>query len=225
MLMRKIIFACHFFLISQYGWTASAAFSPDEALKELIEGNKRFAAGKSKHTHWEEEARLKKSGPQFPFAVIVGCSDSRVPPEIIFDQGLGDLFTVRDAGNVVGSIELASIEFGLSKFNIPLIVVLGHQECGAVQTVLKETEKNSGLEEIYGLISSAISQCKQKQNNNSDKLVNAIYCNVKGSMETLKSSPLIASYLKQKKLNIVGGYYDFNTGQVSIIPAPSPTGK
>lgn len=202
-------------LISRCGW-ALAAISPDDALNELIEGNKRFFSAKSKHTHWEEEARLLKSGTQTPLAIILGCSDSRVPPEIIFDQGLGDLFVIRVAGNVIGDIELSSIEFGVSKFKIPLIIVLGHQECGAVQTVLKQSENASGLYAIYPLIASAIAQCKNQ--NTKDKLINAIHCNIRGSMQTLITTPLLASAIKENKLQVVGGYYDFKSGKVSLVP-------
>jgi len=210
---KTLIFNFCLFLMAQTG--TFAAISPDEALEKLIAGNKRFSAGKSTHKKWEQEARQKKSASQEPFAVILGCSDSRTPPELLFDQGLGDLFVVRVAGNVVGDIELASIEYGVAHLHSPLIVVLGHQGCGAVTAALQGPSAQSDLHEIYPLIASAITECKQA---GTEGLVDVIYCNVRHSVQTLKSASALVPFLDKKKLKIVGGYYDFQTGKVTLIP-------
>lgn len=202
---------CLFFM-AQYG--AFAATAPEDALEKLIAGNKRFSEGKSTHKKWEEEARQNKSVSQAPFAIILGCSDSRTPPEILFDQGLGDLFVVRVAGNVVGDIELASIEYGVAHLHSTLIVVLGHQGCGAVTAALQGPSAQSDLHEIYPLIESAITECKQA---GTEELVDVIKCNVRHSMQTLKSASALVPFLDKKKLKIVGGYYDFQTGKVTLV--------
>ncbi len=193
-----------------------ADYTPDQALSELMEGNKRFASGKSTHKKWEQEARLDRSRTQAPFAIILGCSDARAPTEMIFDRDLGELFIVRVAGNVVGETERASIEFAVSKLHVPLIVVLGHQECGAIQTVLNDPENKAGLGTIHSLIASAIAKCPAQKKE--DSLLSAIKCNVRKSVETLESSPKLSPYLIEKKVKIVGGYYDFKTGMVTLIP-------
>jgi carbonic anhydrase len=219
--MIKVFFLniCLFF-IAQYG--AFAAISPNDALEKLIAGNKRFYEGKSTHKKWEQEARQKKSASQEPFAIILGCSDSRTPPEILFDQGLGDLFVVRVAGNVVGDIELASIEFAVSHLHSPLIVVLGHQECGAVTAAMQGPSAQSELHEIYPLIDSAITECKQA---GTKELVDVIHCNVRHSMQTLKSASALAPFLGNKKLKIVGGYClpNANTAKIQAISTTKST--
>jgi carbonic anhydrase len=216
--MFKNIYLTLGIIFVSHSW-AIASISPEKGLDMLIEGNNRFAAGKSTHKKWEQEARKKQSASHSPFAIILGCSDARSPAEIIFDQDLGDLFVVRVAGNVVGELELASIEFAVAHLHSAIIMVLGHQECGAVKTALTESKQLSELSAVYPLIASNIAECKQEEG---DKLKKAICCNVQGSMRTLKASPVLSSFLGQKKLKIVGGYYDFNTGNVKIISESQP---
>ena len=211
-MFKAFILSCSLFLIAEYG--AFTAVSPNEALEMLIAGNKRYADGKSTHKQWEKEARQAKSESQSPFAIILGCSDSRSPPELIFDQGLGDLFVVRVAGNVVGDIEMASIEFAVSHLHSPLIMVLGHQDCGAIKTALKGPSSQEQLHEIYPLIDAALSQCKQEE---TDPVINATYCNIRQSVQTLRSASALAPFFDKKKLKIVGGFYDFHTGKVKLI--------
>lgn len=189
--------------------------SPDKALEALLEGNKRFAAGKSTHKKWEEEARRAQSASQAPFAVILGCADSRSPPEIIFDQGLGDLFVVRVAGNVVGDTELASVEFAVAHLDSSVVMVLGHEQCGAVKTAITETQQLSELSTIYPMILSNVKRCKQQVK---DKLTRAIQCNALGSVQQLKQSTVLSSHMEENKVKIVAAFYDFDTGKVSIIP-------
>lgn len=211
---KKILF-CSSCILSLSNSNIFGSISPDKALHQLMEGNQRFAEGRSSHKKWEQEARKNKSESQSPFAVILGCSDSRSPPELIFDQDLGDLFVVRVAGNVVGEIELASIEFAVAHLHSSIVIVLGHQECGAVKTAITESSQLSELHAIYPLITTSIAECRSKQGR--DKLTDAIYCNIKGSVQALKASPVLRSLLEKNKLKIVGGFYDFHSGKVNFI--------
>jgi carbonic anhydrase len=151
---------------------------------------------------------------QNPFAAIVECSDSRVPPELVFDRGLGELFVVRDAGNVIGPIEMDSIEFAAASLKVPLIVVLGHQNCGAVKATISGKEISPELDNIAPLIEDALKTCDTIGAN---ALVNAIHCNVKKGVLILKNSPTIRPLIEQKKVRVVGAYYEIATGRVTIL--------
>ena len=142
----------------------------------------------------------------------MACSDSRVAPEIVFDQGLGDLFTVRVAGNVLGAIELESIEYAALYLHSNLIVVMGHENCGAVKAVL---DGNSyAIETIASYIQPAIDLSKKQKGN---QLKNAIQDNVQNVVNELKSHPIFLKLIKEKKIDVVGAYYDFKSGQVVIL--------
>jgi carbonic anhydrase len=190
------------------------SISAEQALKLLKEGNERFSNGKSTHPSYVAAARDKMLEKQTPFVAIVSCSDSRVPPEIIFDRGLGELFVVRDAGNVIGAIEMDSIEFAVAHLHVPLIVVLGHQNCGAIQAALHGQSHVPELENIFPLIDEAFKGCVTIGSNS---LVNAIHCNVKKGVETLKKSPTIAPIFAKHQVKIIGAYYDIETGKVSFL--------
>lgn len=209
--MRKILFAAALLLPL---CIHAAAPTPDQALAMLLDGNSHFVNGTMTHIDYNQEAKDKLLEKQVPFAAIMGCSDSRVPPEIIFDRGLGELFVVRDAGNVVGPIEMDSVEFAVASLKVPVVMVLGHQNCGAVNATLSGREKVPELDNIFPLIDNALKNCTM---GGEDRLVHAIYCNVRKSVETLKNSPTIAPILAAKKVKIVGGYYEIATGKVSLI--------
>jgi carbonic anhydrase len=193
---------------------ATSLPTSDQALQMLLDGNDRFVTGNIKHVDYLAEAKDKLIDQQSPFAVIIGCSDSRVPPELVFDRGLGELFVVRDAGNVIGPIEMDSVEFAVAALHVPLVVVLGHQNCGAVKAVLSEKGKYPELDYIGPLIQDALKKCEITGAN---ALANAIHCNVSKGVHTLKNSPTIAPLLLQKKVRIVGAYYEIATGKVSLI--------
>ena len=188
--------------------------TPKETLSLLLEGNQHFVTGKMAHLSYAEEAKNKLLENQTPLAAIVGCSDSRVPPELIFDRGLGELFVVRDAGNVIGPIEMDSVEFAVAKLHVPLVIVMGHQNCGAVKAALSGPDEVPELDNILPLIDKAITTCNKDAK---DKLREAIYCNVREGVATLKKSPTIAPLIKQKKVDIIGAYFDFESGQVLIV--------
>lgn len=186
----------------------------EQALQLLVEGNQHFIKGELVHLFPLREAKDKMLEQQNPFAAIVGCSDSRVPPELIFDRGLGELFVVRDAGNVIGPIEMDSVEFAVASLKVPLVIVMGHQNCGAIKATLAGQSNVPELENIFPLIESALNKCDVAGD---DRLVNAIKCNVKKGVQTLKESPTIAPLLKQKKVKIIGAYYEIASGKVTII--------
>lgn len=182
------------------------------SLQRLMEGNNRYVKDSSTHPNRAEERRLETAEQQEPFAIIVGCSDSRVSPEILFDQGIGDLFVVRVAGNVVGPIELDSIEYSALYLHSSLIFVMGHENCGAVGAVLAGTTKD--IEAVASLIEPAIQQSKAEKG---DRLENAIKDNVMNVVAQLKKAPPLQKLIKEKKLTIAGGYYHFRTGEVEMV--------
>ena len=180
---------------------------PSEGLQSLIDGNRRYAEDKLLHADHSADRRNALLQGQKPFATIVSCSDSRVTPEIIFDQGVGDLFVVRVAGNVIGPIELDSIDYSVRVLGSSLILVLGHESCGAVQAVM---EKNTAdIEQIAALIQPALKK--------STDLEMAIKANVQYFVASLKKSPLLKRLMAERKLECVGAYYEIATGNVEIL--------
>lgn len=205
----KILFA----LLLNCGITLGfAQISPETAFKRLQEGNVRFCSDKSIHPDRTAEKRLETTTKQEPFAAILGCSDSRVSPEILFDQGIGDLFIIRVAGNVAGPIELASVEYAALYLHSSLIVVLGHQNCGAVKAVLDGASKD--IEPIAELITPAIKDAKKQKG---DLLTNSIKENVEDVVEFLKNNPSLKEKISSGELMIKGGYYNFETGKVEFL--------
>ncbi|MDB6080753.1 MAG: cynT [Chlamydiia bacterium] len=196
--------------------TLLSAMPPEEALKRLVEGNQRYVDGKLIHPNRDEETRSKMAEGQAPYAIILGCSDSRVPPEIIFDQGLGELFIVRVAGNVAGPIELDSIEFSAIHFKSAVILVLGHKNCGAVQAVLQNDTKD--IESIAVLIEPAV-KAAEKLSREGDLVERAVKMNVEMVTEQLRKNEVLAKRIESKQLQVVGGYYDLESGKVELLEA------
>jgi carbonic anhydrase len=190
------------------------ASESDASLQKLMEGNQRYVNDEPRNLGELEEKRKELLSSQAPFAIVIGCSDSRVPPEIIFDQSLGDIFVVRVAGNVTGSIEMDSIEFSADQLHTPLIVVLGHQGCGAVKAVLEGKAAENELENIAPLIQQAVDQTKKLPG---DPLTNAIKENIKINRKRLEANPVLRSLIKREQLKIIGGYYELESGIVEII--------
>jgi carbonic anhydrase len=184
----------------------------DQALKKLIAGNNRFLNHKSVSP--DHLTRLEAvAQKQTPFATILGCSDSRVPLEVIFDQGLGDLFVIRVAGNIVTPTELASIEYGTSVLNTKVLLVLGHGGCGAVSATLKGGHLLGQMNTLIDSIQPAISR---SSNQPGDRLENAVRENILLQMERLKESAVITRLLDERQIKLAGGYFDLRTGKVSI---------
>lgn len=196
-----------------------SAFAADDALNKLIEGNERYVNSKTVcHEDWSAKRAAQTQG-QAPFAVIVTCSDSRVPPEIIFDQALGDLFVIRVAGNIVDDFAIGSIEYGVSVLGAKLILVLGHSNCGAVDGALKGLKFDNHIQEVLNAIQPAVQA--SRSGNGGDALEKAIKANVKHVEEMLRSSkPLLGNLLQQGKITLLGGYYDLASGKVEFLDKP-----
>jgi len=180
------------------------------ALTLLREGNARFAAGVPRHPSQSMERRESLIGGQMPFAAILGCSDSRVPPELVFDRGLGDLFSVRNGGNLAGRIAVESLAFAVSNWHVPLIVVLGHLRCGAITAAFKN-QNESHPDSLLGLLAPAI---EASRGLSGDPVTNAVRENVKRFVAKLEASREIRDAARNHPLEIVGAIYDSKTGLV-----------
>jgi carbonic anhydrase len=194
---------------------AGPGITSDEALQKLIEGNRRHLSGAFTITQRLAERRQQVAKAQHPFAAILGCSDSRLPPEIVFDHSLGDLFVVRVAGNIVDMNGLASLEFAATQFATPLILVLGHARCGAVAAALAETKVPGHIVSLVDAIKPAVVMSKGQPG---DPLDNAIRANIRHTVEDLKTSqPILGDLVKAGTLKVVGAIYSLDTGKVEII--------
>jgi carbonic anhydrase len=196
--------------------------SADEALVRLSEGNKRFLAGQRGQD--AQETRLRRAqvaNDQDPFAIILGCSDSRVPAEMVFDQGLGDLFVIRVAGNIVAPSQIGSIEFAAAKFNTHLVVVLGHTQCGAILATIDELqqdtdEQSPNLRSIVDRVRPAVEPLLA--NDDDDIVGKAVRANVKASVNNLKhGSEILEDLIDLGTLSIVGAEYSLETGRVEFL--------
>jgi carbonic anhydrase len=189
--------------------------TPDEALQLLQQGNERFVENKRKNPNQDLARLAEVAEGQTPFAALLGCADSRVPAEIVFDQGLGDLFVCRIAGNSASSQEVGSLEFGTMVLGAKVIVVLGHSQCGAVKAAL-EGGRFPG--QIGSIISSLqVSGEDGETTPGADKLETAIKTNINHQVKTLNQSAVLGELIDKGQLKIVGAYYDLNTGKVSIV--------
>lgn len=200
---------------------AQSHMTSNEALAKLKEGNKRFAEEKREYPNLDK-ARLHQTAEkgQHPYATIIGCSDSRVPIEHIFDAGVGDLFIIRVAGNVVNTDEAGSIEYGVEHLHTPVLVVLGHSSCGAVTAVVKEAEVHGNIPDLVANIKPAVEKAHKCHGEEfSDDLLNAaIKNNVFQSIEDLfESSHVTCELVKDKDLMVVGAIYHLDTGEVEWI--------
>lgn len=210
------IFFINFILICAIEQTVSAkvAIAQPTALERLMEGNKRFVDGNPQHPRQNLARRTLLLRGQRPIAAVVGCSDSRVPPELIFDAGLGDLFVVRVAGNVIGEFELESLIFGVKTLEAPIILVLGHENCAAVNAALTNSAMEFNIEEIGQYIRPLVPKAESMPGN---ALENLIKLNVLHSVDRLKSLPQLQPYIQRNKLQILGGYYHLESGEVTLL--------
>jgi len=193
---------------------------PDACLKQLLDGNQKFAKGSASGPGRSPADVRGHAEGQHPKAVIITCSDSRVSPELLFDQGVGDVFVIRVAGNVVSCAPVeGSIEYGIAELGAPLIVVLGHSGCGAVKAALQQAKDNKPLpgdiNDLVQLVKPAVAQSKAMPG---DPLANAIRKNVELGVAKLKGlEPLIAPRVREGKVKVVGGVYDLKTGLVTMV--------
>ncbi len=200
------------------------------ALNRLSLGNKRFVAGQRYSGSATPQRRLQLTDAQAPFAVVVGCSDSRVPVELVFDQGLGDLFVIRVAGNIVDEAVAGSVEFAVSKFGCELVVVLGHSSCGAINATLSEINQpsenlSSNLQFIVDSIEPSLGSLLEEKSKLAEEVLigRAVKANVLQSTRKLyQNSDILKMSVNDRKLAILGAVYDLSSGEVEFfdrIPA------
>lgn len=189
----------------------------DNPVKQLLDGNNRFANMHALHPH-ETAARLREIAEgQHPFAAVVCCSDSRVPPEVVFDQGLGDLFVVRTAGNLMGGLEIGSIEYAVEHLGVKQVVVMGHKECGAIKAFAEGGEVPGHIKDIVDSI-KAEKEIQLIPANDQHLLDDCIRANILHGIHQLKQqSPIIAEKIRKGELQICGACYDIRRGIVELV--------
>lgn len=198
----------------------------NEALTRLFEGNMRFVADEPFPGDISRHRRLAVARAQFPFATLVGCSDSRVGPEQLFGVGLGDLFIVRTAGNNVGTHGMGSIEFSVAQLGVPLVVVLGHERCGAVGSAVKvvtdDLQLSGSMGKMIEPIIPAVLHAQRSLPEDGDLLDASVRENVRRMVRRLRtaSEPLLMEPQRTGKLKVVGAYYDLDTGTVDFFDQP-----
>lgn len=202
--------------------TTPEARDPDQVMRELLEGNERFASGQAQGPRRRPDDFASLAAGQRPEAVILGCADSRVPPELVFDQGVGDLFVVRVAGNLVsepGFKVKGSIEYAVAELGASLIVVLGHTNCGAIKAAIAHLAARDALPgAIKPLVAALRPAVQQAKSQPGDLLANAIRANVLLGVELLRAlPPILAPAAKQGRLRVAGGVYDLATGRVALL--------
>jgi carbonic anhydrase len=196
-----------------------SAMGPEWAMSLLLEGNVRYASGRSSHPHQDAQRRASTASGQSPFAVIIACSDSRVPPEVIFDRGIGDLFVIRTAGNVVDDIALGSIEYAVAHLGVALIMVLGHTSCGAVQAALDGVDEAGHISAVLDAIRPAVEQARAAEPAPGEGLLDAATrANVRNVVQQLETcEPVLRARVDDEALLVVGGYYDLESGRVDPV--------
>jgi len=194
------------------------AISPEQALARLKEGNSRYVHGLARRHDFVAEREILVGG-QNPYAGILSCADSRVAPEYAFDSGRGDLFVCRVAGNFANPDNVASFEFAVDVLKTPLILVLGHESCGAIKAAISSIQEKSTLPgHLPSLVSALSPAVEAVANAPGDLLVNATNENVRRNVAALKSaSPILSAAVAEKRLTVVGGVYRLATGQVEMI--------
>ena len=200
-----------------------------EALERLKEGNRRFASGAPGHaTKLDQSSRAELAGKQEPSAIILGCSDSRVPVEIVFDQGLGDLFVIRVAGNIVAPSQLASVEFAAARFGTRLVVVLGHSQCGAIQATVEELQqpperRSVNLRSLVDRVRPSVEGLLRTELRHDPGALmhHAVRANVDLSVGSLRhGSAVLEQLIAYEGLLVVGASYSLETGVVEFFDSP-----
>jgi carbonic anhydrase len=210
-----------FCLLLITGLSFAAAQKGDEALSKLIDGNKRFVSGSPAAKDTGEARRKELSKAQYPSAIVVTCSDSRVAPEIIFDQGLGDVFAIRVAGNVIDPISVGSIEYAAAHLHAPLLILLGHDKCDIVSAAMGAKEKTGdNIGTILRKILPAVRKANAKGGTKEDILDNAIRENVLLQQKyLLRKSAVVRNLIASGNLKIVTGIYHLESGVVELLNA------
>jgi len=189
--------------------------SAEQALKLLLEGNQRFVAGKLERPNQTPARRAEVAKGQHPFASVLACSDSRTPPEIIFDRGLGDIFTVRVAGNVADQVVIESLDYSVKHLGVRVVMVLGHRRCGAVIAAVEGHEEDN--EDVGPMLRELKPAVAATRGMPGDPVENAVRENVKLVVKNLASSQELSALVKSGELKIVGGIYDLDTGTIEML--------
>ena len=181
-------------------------------IEKLISGNKRFLDEKLMHPHQNKKTVLANQNDQHPFAVILTCSDSRVSPEILFDQGLGDLFVIRNAGNLISDIDMGSIEYAIEHLHAKLIIVLGHTECGAIKAYVsdKNNEYKKHLSHIDDIVETIANENEEKKIAKENNLNSCIIANIKHSYKMIEDNPIV----KEMHTKVIPMQYDIHNGTI-----------
>lgn len=187
--------------------------------QKLEQGNKRFVSGRPIHPD-ETLKRLRElKKEQHPFAIVISCSDSRVPTELVFNQGFGDIFSIRTAGNVIGDYELGSIEYAVEHLDCKLIVVIGHKDCGAIKAFIDSKGHYEHFDHIKNIINYVESENEEKNLKRANKLTidNAIKANIAHGTAFLKTAePILKERFSQNKIQIISALYDIESGKVTF---------
>jgi carbonic anhydrase len=214
--VRWGVYATLFFTIFAGGkHPEPAGLSPEQALMRLKSGNARYVTGQCVHPNQDDLARTSVAKGQKPYAIVVGCADSRVPPEIVFDAGIGDLFVLRVAGNLVDNAVIGSIEYAVEHLGARLLIVMGHERCGAVKATLDGAAADGHVGALLEAIRPAVAKARGK---GGDELDLAVRINAKLIAEELRSSkPILEERVKGKKLKVVAARYDLDSGIVELL--------
>lgn len=191
--------------------------TPDGALQRLLEGNKRLIANNTLHTQTLDQIRQHATG-QAPYAQVFGCADSRVPVEVVFDEDFGDIFVTRTAGNVLSDPTVGTIEYGVLALNTPLIMVLGHQNCGAVKAAVDAMKDPAKMPKgaLGALVSAIVPAAREVQDRGEDIYAAALDAHIRAVVATLQGNPTLAESVAAGKLRVVGASYDLSTAKVTM---------
>jgi carbonic anhydrase len=222
-MMKKLVCVAIFLfpalVLADHGH-GGAAVSPGDALKRLQDGNARFVANKAEHPH-DKTDRAKETAEhgQHPFATILACSDSRVPLEVIFDHGIGDIFAIKVAGNVSGASQLGSIEYGVEHTGTALVVVLGHTQCGAITAACTDGGHEGNIESLMQAIKPAVKQTERATGKSGKDIIpETVRANVWEQVKALfVGSEILREAVKANKALVVGAVYDISTGEVQFL--------
>ncbi|MDQ2807901.1 MAG: carbonic anhydrase [Chloroflexota bacterium] len=201
--------------------TGPRGLAPDVALQRLLAGNARYVADRAERPSTGVHRRAEIAFDQHPFAVVLGCSDSRVPAELVFDQGLGDLFMVRVAGNFAGDNKaLGSIEYAILYLGVRLVLVLGHERCGAVTAALDVANGGADLPgHLYAVVDDILPAVRESQGQPGAALDNAVRANIRRATAHLQvAAPVLAPRVAAGTVQVVGAYYHLASGQVTLLP-------
>jgi carbonic anhydrase len=227
MLRRRVLFSLVLTVLLSAGFVFGDANKGEEAFTKLMDGNRRFVTGSPAPKDVGTTRRQELLAGQHPSAIILACSDSRVAPEIVFDQGLGDVFVIRVAGNVLDPVALGSIEYAAEHLHTPLLILLGHDKCGAVTAAIESKGKVEGnIESIVKRILPAVRKAVAEGGDKEEVLNNAIKENVLRSHNyLLRKSPILSQLVQAGRLKVVTAVYHLGSGEVEIVDATKASDK